>query len=280
MQFQCNLCSSNDTKFLFYKNNFQIRKCKNCKVVFTVIPMDFDLNSLYNEDYFQGKVKDGYNDYKGSESVLRAEFSKDVELLTKYTNKHSTLLEIGSAYGFFLDTVNGRYIADGLEIAADAVIFSRMRGHTVYQGTLDSEAVSKLGKRDIVCMFDVIEHLPNPAETIFLIDTILSEGGFLLLTTGNIESITAKVLGKKWRLMTPPQHAFFYSKKSLQFLLKAHNFEIVYMDTPSKFVPVGLFFYQLYRMTGIRLKLFEKMTNRYLRLNLFDTVRVLAKKRA
>lgn len=280
MQYICKLCSGNNTKFLFNKNNFQIRKCKDCSVVYTVIPESYNLNDIYNEDYFQGGLKDGYNDYKGSEKVLQSEFSRDVRLLTSYVKEQATLLEIGSAYGFFLDVANQKFLVDGLEIADEAVRFSRMRGHKVYQGVLDKEAVIKLGSRDIICMFDVIEHLPDPVETFACLDKILSRDGFLLLTTGNTESLVAKVFGKRWRLMTPPQHTFFYSKKSLNYLLKKNNYEIVYMDAPSKLVPIGLIFFQLYRMTGIRFRLFEEIIDRHIRLNLFDTVRILARKMA
>jgi len=277
MSIICKICLSTDTVFLFLKNGFKIKKCKKCNVVFTDIQDNFDFTSIYTEQYFQGGQNDGYNNYKGSESVLHSEFIRDVDFLSNYAKKGAKLLELGSAYGFFLDVARHNFIVDGLEIAKDAVAFSRDRGHTVYEGILDT-AANKLGQRDIICMFDVIEHLPDPCETFKIIDNLLTKNGLLFLTTGNIDSFLARLTGKNWRLMTPPQHTFFYSKRTLRLFLKKFNYDILFMDSPSKLVPIGLVFYQFYRMTRIRIKFLEKITNHHLRINLFDTVRILARK--
>ena len=276
---KCKLCNGTRSKYLYDKNTFEVRKCLSCDVVYTVIPEKFNFDTIYNESYFQGGMSDGYNDYKGSRNVLHSEFSREVKLLRKYTSEHKTLLEIGSAYGFFLDVAKHYFEVDGIEIAQDAVDYAIRNGHIVYNSVLDSNLADKLGKRDIICMFDVIEHLPNPDDTFRIIDQIIEPNGLILLTTGNIDSIIAKLFGKNWRLMTPPQHTFFYSKNTLKYLLERYNYEVLFIDAPSKLVPIGLMFYQLYRITGLRLRYFEKFTNYFLQLNLFDTIRILARKK-
>ena len=131
---------------------------------------------------------------------------------------------------------------------------------------------------DIIAMLDVIEHLPNPAETVSLLDKFLNSGGLFLVVTGDIDSVPARVMKKKWRLMTPPQHTYFFSKKTLTGLFRKFNYEIVKMDRPWKFVPLGLAFYQLGCRLGTRIKWLEKLSNVGVYLNLFDTVRIVAKK--
>ena len=101
----CKICTSRKTKFLYKKDNFDIRKCIDCEIVFTDLPLDFNLEEIYDESYFQGGQEYGYGNYEASENVLRIEFKKSVQLLNKLTsiNTGKKLLEIGSAYGYFLD---------------------------------------------------------------------------------------------------------------------------------------------------------------------------------
>jgi hypothetical protein len=49
---------------------------------------------------------------------------------------------------------------------------------------------------------------------------------------------------------TPTTYILLF-KKDIKVLLKKFNYDILFMDSPSKLVPIGLVFYQFYRMTGI-----------------------------
>ena len=61
--FDCTICLSHSHKRLFTKLNFEIVKCMNCGIVCTVIPKNFDLNSIYDSSYFEGGQADGYGNY-------------------------------------------------------------------------------------------------------------------------------------------------------------------------------------------------------------------------
>jgi 2-polyprenyl-3-methyl-5-hydroxy-6-metoxy-1,4-benzoquinol methylase len=123
------------------------------------------------------------------------------------------LLEVGSAYGFFLAEARAQFDVVEVEVSEGAVRHSRASGLEVHHGTLSKEMASR-GPFDAVVMLDCIEHLSHPGETIRTLSEMMSDGAVLLITTGDWESPLARFAGRHWRLMTPPQH-LFYSCRSI-----------------------------------------------------------------
>src|SRR6185436_8265444 len=107
----------------------------------------------------------------------------------------------------------------------------------------------------------------------------LNRGGVLMLSTGDWDSLLARLMKKHWRLMTPPQHLFYFTRASLVALLEKIGFELVYCSRPWKFVPLGLAAYQLSNKTGLRLPILESLNRLAVPLNLFDTVQLIARKK-
>jgi SAM-dependent methyltransferase len=275
----CRICNAHTFTPLFTKAGFDILKCSNCEIVFTSIPEEFDLLKIYDESYFQGGQSDGYGNYLGTEAVLRREFHKSVQLLREQTGYAPglRLLEIGSAYGFFLDEASKYFECTGIEVSAAAANHSRQRGHRVLTDVLSERTLPDIGMVDIVAMFDVVEHLPDPVATFRLIDRCLNPGGRIVLTTGDIDSLSAKLFGKRWRLMTPPQHTFFFSRSTLRMIFEKMHYTLDVVKRPWKGVPLSLAFYQLGSRLGFRLKALEQL-NVHVPVNLGDTVLIVAKK--
>lgn len=278
----CSLCGSIEYVLKFYKNDFQIVKCIKCGLVKTILPEDLDLGLIYDEDYFQGGQSDGYADYIGSEKIIKKEFNRILQVILKLVEPGSDnhLLEIGCAYGFFLDLAKDHFKCSGIEISTHASENARKICKNVICGTPDRETMNAIGKFNIVVMLDVIEHLPNLSDTLKAISDILPERGIVVLTTGNIESLFSRISGKYWRLMTPPQHVTFFSRNSITKLFEKYGLNILELSVPVKFVPIGLVLYQLTRIINIRLPklLFKLLDKVFLPINLFDTMRVIGVK--
>lgn len=275
----CNICSAHSFTQLFTKSGFEILKCASCDIVFTNIPTSLDLLSIYDESYFQGGQSDGYGDYLGTEVVLRREFKSSLQHIRQLTNFQSglRLLELGSAYGFFLDEAGKYFDCMGIEVSKSAADYARQRGHRVINEPLTEATLPSIGTVDVVTMFDVVEHLPDPVATFKLLDRCLNTGGVIMLTTGDIDSINARLFGKHWRLMTPPQHTYFFSRQTLRSIFERMNYKIEVVKRPWKVVPLSLAFYQLGSRLGFRLRPLEKL-NVFLPVNLGDTVLIAARK--
>lgn len=275
----CSICHARTFTQLFTKRGFEILKCANCDIVFTNIPRSLDLLEIYNESYFQGGQSDGYGNYLGTEAVLRREFRSSLKQIRELTgNRHGLrLLELGSAYGFFLDEAAPHFDCVGIEVSTPAAEYARQRGHHVINQPLTEALLPGIGQFDVVAMFDVVEHLPDPVATFTLLDRVLKKDGVIVLTTGDIDSLNARVFGKHWRLMTPPQHTYFFSRHTLRSIFENMHYRVEVMKRPWKVVPLSLAFYQLGSRLGFRLRPLEKL-NVFVPINLGDTVLMAARK--
>ena len=280
LNFPCSICSNEVHVLLYEKKGFPIVRCIGCGIVTTVLPKDFNTSLIYDDSYFNGGQVDGYADYPSSEKILHAEFRSVVKKLCSYFTDTGgkKLLEIGSAYGYFLDEAVHHFESYGVEINTGGVRESRQRGLNVFEGEINDAILAKTGTLDVVVMLDVIEHLKDPLQTIQKLYNHMNPGGIILIVTGNHDSMLSRTMKANWRLMTPPQHTFYFSAKTLSALVRKAGFKISAVDAPWKLVPLGLPFYQVGRRVGFRLKTLEKMNGVGIPVNLFDTVRVIAYK--
>jgi SAM-dependent methyltransferase len=239
--------------------------------------MGFDLESYYTKDYFSGKRPDGYADYIGTENILRREFAGTVEFIRKF-RASGRLLDVGCAYGFFLQEAKRFFDVSGIELAEDAAEHCRRSGLNVFTGQVDETLLGRLGTTDVIVLLDVIEHLPSPRDTIALLVNHLDHGGIIVITTGDFGSLYSRVAGAHWRLMTPPQHLWFFTQASMQAMSTSLGLEVEHLDHPWKVVPLSLISFQLRRMSGLGPKRIAISNRLGLPVNLFDAMRVVLRK--
>jgi SAM-dependent methyltransferase len=278
MQMVCPACASATAqRKLYSKNSCDIFQCAQCGLGRAQCS-SFNPLAYYTEDYFSGGHQDGYADYRGSETVLRREFAHTVQFLRRY-QKHGKLLEIGCAYGFFLEEARPFYEVAGIEISEQAAQFCRERGLAVVSGVAEEWSLAQFGQLDIIVMLDVIEHLPDPYATLALCHRYLNPGGIVLITTGDFSSLYARVAGRHWRLMTPPQHLWYFTPESMIRLAHSLDFKFEACDHPWKLVPLALLQFQARRLLGAAHKTSTGMTGRVgLPVNLFDAMRCVLRK--
>jgi 2-polyprenyl-3-methyl-5-hydroxy-6-metoxy-1,4-benzoquinol methylase len=276
----CPVCGANREAIqAFVRDGFSILRCPACGVGKTQLPAGFSTDSIYTEDYFQGGQADGYSDYLGSEEVLRAEFRTVVEDLRRAGASDGKLLELGCAYGFFLAEAKSHFEVQGIEVSESAARFCLSRGLDVERGILTEEYVGRHAPFDAVVMLDVVEHLTEPDEVMKLLHKGIKPGGKLLLSTGDWDSWLSRIMGKHWRLMTPPQHTFFFSPRTLSAMLARVGFDVIECRKPWKSVPFDLVLYQLGRILGMRKPPRLQGVHLGLPVNLFDAFRMVAVRR-
>jgi 2-polyprenyl-3-methyl-5-hydroxy-6-metoxy-1,4-benzoquinol methylase len=115
---------------------------------------------------------------------------------------------------------------------------------------------------DAICAWDVIEHLRNPVHTFQRLMKSLKHGGYLFISTPNIDAIIARILGPYWAFMTPPEHLCFFSKKTMYFFAEQHlHSTINSWHSSGKTVNIGFLLYKLKRVLPFvplwMLKLFQ-----------------------
>jgi SAM-dependent methyltransferase len=261
---------------LYVKNGCDVLRCEQCGLG-RAETTGFDPESYYTSDYFSGKRPDGYADYVGTEQILRREFAGTVEFIRKF-RASGRLLEVGCAFGFFLQEAKRFFDASGIELAEDAAEHCRRSGLKVVTGKANDNLLGRLGAIDVIVLLDVIEHLPSPRDTIALLVNYLNPGGIIVITTGDFGSLFSRVAGAHWRLMTPPQHLWFFSQASMRSLAISLGLEVEHLDHPWKIVPLSLISFQLARMAGLRPVRIPTSGRLGLPVNLFDAMRVVLRK--
>ncbi|MCC6777343.1 MAG: class I SAM-dependent methyltransferase [Hyphomicrobiales bacterium] len=260
----------------FHKNGCDVLQCRVCGLG-RADARTFDPTSYYTLDYFNGRHADGYADYVGAEPVLRQEFARTVAHIRRF-RASGRLLELGCAYGFFLQEAQRYFAVCGIELAPEAAQHCRRAGLDVRQGVADASTLARLGPVDIVVMLDVIEHLPEPEETLALCSRHLAPGGILLITTGDFGSALARLSGSNWRLMTPPQHLWYFTAESMARLGARLGLRLAQLDHPGKTVPASLILFQLRRILGLGGSSVPAGSRIGIPVNLYDAMRVVFQK--
>jgi SAM-dependent methyltransferase len=263
---------------LYAKNGCDILRCSECGLG-RAQAKNFDPAAYYDAEYFSGGRPDGYLDYRGAEPVLRREFARTVGFIRQFVSR-GRLLELGCAYGFFLKEAQRYFDVAGIELAADAAAFARRSGLRVFTGAADERLLAELGGFDVIVLLDVIEHLPGPRDTLSLCARHLNPGGIIVLTTGDFGALSARIAGSRWRLMTPPQHSWFFTRESLRRMAASLGLRLEHCDHPWKVVSLSLISFQFARMLGSRRPILPATGRIGIPINLFDAMRLVLRKPA
>jgi SAM-dependent methyltransferase len=165
-------------------------------------------------------------------------FARGLARLAKL-QKPGRLLDVGCSYGAFMEAAQTcGWEVSGVELSKSTSAFARTERHLdVRTGTLE-EAAYPDEFFNAVTLWDVIEHLDNPASTLKEIHRILTKNGILLVFTINQRSLitgVARLLYRlsfdKWHrvmaLFYDIHHNFFFSPRSISMLLNLHRFRVI-----------------------------------------------------
>lgn len=198
----------------------RLRRCPRCLLQWWDWP-SIDPSAFYDRDYFQSaSVERGYDDYAALEPSLRRTARGRVAAVRRMRPRAGRLLDVGCGTGTFLEAARAAgWQARGVEVSPYAAEQALRRGLDVECGAIES-TVTRPGEYDVITLWDVIEHLSQPARTLSTLSAALRPGGLLALSTGDVTSLCARLSGPWWHLYTLPEHLFFYSPESLRRLMR------------------------------------------------------------
>ncbi len=207
-----------------------LRRCTSCGHVVAILSWSPEMfRDLYSEHYFKGGE---YSDYESEKAALRHNFQRRVRELAQRFPEGGTLWEIGCAYGFFLKEASTHFNAAGCDVAREAVQ-SAQANQQVNAQCMDYLAYQPEQPFNVVCMWDTIEHLPQPHLFLEKAYRDLQPGGLLALSTGDIGSWCARLRGRRWRQIHPPTHVHYFTRGSMQSLLSRLGFTNIVFSYPA-----------------------------------------------
>ncbi len=194
-----------------------LRRCGNCGHCVADLNLQYvDARAIYQRDYFFGG--DCMN-YLRDRAVFEEHFQTRLREIARY-RADGDLIEIGCAYGFFLNCAQTRYRVRGFDLAEEPTAFARAT-FGVDARSADFTALPDMeNSADIVVLWDTIEHLPFPERMLKQAAAALRPGGYLFLTTGDISSVLARITKSRWRMIHPPTHLHYFTRASIAQLLQ------------------------------------------------------------
>ncbi|MQA30321.1 MAG: methyltransferase domain-containing protein [Luteitalea sp.] len=139
------------------------------------------------------------------------------------------LFDIGTAAGAFLAAARARgWEVDGCEPNRWTAAWGSTRyGVPIRQGEIFDHDLPA-SAFDVVTLWDVIEHTPDPSRVIDRVRGLVKPGGLLIVNYPDIGSSIARALGRKWPFLSSV-HLYYFTRQTMRRLLERHGFEIVEM---------------------------------------------------
>ena len=248
---QCNLCGADNYVVRFpatmqpdeqievdvfsctnpgYGHHAQIVQCRECGYVYANPRWSGDeilqaYTAVTDETYVQERA--------GRELT----FQKHLRSLEKRVGQANgrSLLDVGAYIGVFVETAaRAGWQACGVEPSEWAASVAQRQGLNVIHGTQDAPELA--GKQfDVITMWDVIEHVANPSGEIGKAYQLLEPGGWLVVHTMDISSLTAKLMGSRWPWLMD-MHIHYFSQKTLRQMLNKNGFEIVWSGAEGRYL--------------------------------------------
>jgi 2-polyprenyl-3-methyl-5-hydroxy-6-metoxy-1,4-benzoquinol methylase len=201
-------------------------ECEECRTAFLVSewPSSLDGVSDDSSDFYSQKYWFDYQKELSYPSIIeraRLDLTERcmywLGYLLKFLTPPGRTLELGCGNGAFLYCCKtAGFDPLGIELSPFVVNFAKETfGVQVLLGPVEKHDF-KPAFFDAVIMMDVLEHLPNPLETMSHLQTLLKDGGICVIQTPHYES------GRPadWPQFKPSEHLYLFSKTSLTILLK------------------------------------------------------------
>jgi len=153
--------------------------------------------------------------------------------------------------GDFIAVAKDRYTMSGVDVASSAIADARRAmpdlSERLHVSSLDRLPLGE-ASFDAVVLWDVLEHLWNPTEVMASLAGLLRRPGLILLSTPDIASLTARIFGRRWAFMTPPEHVSFFSALALDRLASSFGGRVCRRMNRGKWTNMGFLIYKLHRV--------------------------------
>ncbi len=295
----CQLCGSTRRTTRFEDPPFAVVACDACSLVYVTPRLVGDaLHEVYGEGYWKSHSpkQRGYADYAKDEALYLKTFRRRLAFVRKHLpaavrEGGARVLDVGCAAGFFLRVMRAAgHDVRGVELSAAIAQHARaaLGEDRVHVGFLDDVAGRpgfERGSFDLVTMWDVVEHVPDPQALLRTVATMLRPGGTLILETQNVASRFAKLLGPRWQHYKHLEHLYHFDPQTVRELLRQGGFDVVTL-TPrygGKYVSFEFIVERaarLHPVVSVLLSPLRLLRRANLYLNFRDEMVVAARKRA
>jgi SAM-dependent methyltransferase len=204
---------------------FDYRTCRACGTV-QLVPPPADLDRYYPSSYYTLPAdRATLLAASGPEGYKR-------DLVARFAGP-GRLLEIGPAAGGFLVVMQeAGYDCSAIEMDADCCRhLSDVVGVDAHRSDDPAAALAGLGPFDVIALWQVIEHVPDPAGVLAAAARALAPGGIVILGTPNPDSLQFRLLRARWVHLDAPRHLYLIPSSELVREAQELGLQVALMTT-------------------------------------------------
>jgi SAM-dependent methyltransferase len=153
-------------------------------------------------------------------------FAGALDEIARIAGGKGKLLDIGTAAGAFVAAARSQgWDAEGCEPNKWLAEWgARHYGITIRQGSVYGQPYQRQSF-DVVTLWDVIEHTPNPRQMLDRCRDLLKPGGVLVVNFPDIGSWIAWGMGRRWLFLTSV-HLFYFDRSTMRRMLESAGFTV------------------------------------------------------
>jgi 2-polyprenyl-3-methyl-5-hydroxy-6-metoxy-1,4-benzoquinol methylase len=226
----CPVCGGAKIGQYTVKHGMRIDQCGTCGFRFINPP----LNSEQLRAFYNSEAKSIENAiFETTRATRLPIFDRRVELIKRHA-AGGTLLDVGGATGIFVDALVracAPFTVTIIDLSEDAIkkVLDRHPGVEA----LHADVLDHRGTYEVVTLWDTIGHLRDVNRVASHLFSLLKPGGFLFISTPNIDSFEHWVGQDRHPQVGPLAGLNYFSPKTLQLLLERHGFTVVDFLTPN-----------------------------------------------
>lgn len=199
------------------KRSLRLVVCDSCRMTFAdPLPAEADASHY---DQLGRPFYLSADKLTGDYAAVR--FERELALLRRLC-PGGDLLDVGCSTGAFLFQLHRRFPGDyrgvGVDVSRAALEYAATRGVRVIPDSFLEHDFGSL-RFDAITLWAVAEHLPDPGSFIRRAGALLRPGGHCLVLVPNLNSLSCRWLGARYRYILP-QHVNYFTRATLRGLLE------------------------------------------------------------
>jgi SAM-dependent methyltransferase len=215
-------------------HHFFLHSCNACGLVYTFpTPPEKLLEKIYSGEYW---MREKTVQKRGAVLRLVHKFNElrlvaTIKPLLRRLQPGAFILEVGSGSGQLAAYLKKKgFNVEVTDISQDILDeIKGFHGITGYCGGLEDIPFSH--DYGAIIFNNVLEHLPDPANTIRAAERLLTPEGLIFVEVPNIASFQSKIFGKAWYHLDIPRHLFHFSPSSLQKIADQASLKRIWHST-------------------------------------------------
>ena len=214
----CPVCAGHSFSHLFTKQGEDFVRCQNCGLMLiNPRPAMKQVEETYDSEYSDHYIN------KADKKLKRCK--KWVARVKNRFVQSGRWLDVGCSAGFVVAAAKqAGFDAYGVELEAAAVNYANeeLGLSNVRVGTLEEQQYPD-EYFDVISMYDVIEHVPDPNSVVIELKRLIKPSGVIEIRTPDLGHWQTPKDLIRWKEVKPSEHLYYFNARTLERLFKQHG---------------------------------------------------------